>query len=106
MSVSGKFAPETLNPVPLTTADVMVTASVPVEVNVTGSVDVVPVVTSPKLKLVGLTINCGVVVITAVPVPLKLTTTVAPLDALLLSVSVPVTALAVVGENCTLSVAV
>jgi hypothetical protein len=41
----------------------------------------------------------------AVPVPLRLTTVVEPADELLARVSVPVTAPAVVGSNCTVSVA-
>ena len=49
-----------------------------------------------------LIINCGVN--TAVPVPLKLTTTVLLVDELLWIVSCPVTAPLAVGSNCTFSV--
>lgn len=100
LSVTGKVAPDTVKPAPLIGAELTVTAPVPLEVNVTPSVAFEPTVTSPKLRLVGLTVSCGVVV----PVPLRPTATVAFVDELLLMLSVPVDAPAVVGANCTLSV--
>lgn len=60
LSVSGKVAPLTVNPVPLTVAELIVTADVPVEVSVTGRVEVDPTVTLPKARLAGLTVNCEI----------------------------------------------
>jgi len=60
LSVRGKVAPDTLKPVPLTFAELIVTAAVPVEVNVTGSVEVAPTVTLAKLRLVVLTDSVAV----------------------------------------------
>ncbi len=67
-SVTGRAPPDTLKPVPLMLAELIVTAAVPVEVSVTGSVALDPVVTLPKLKYVGLIVNCGAVA--PVPVPI------------------------------------
>ena len=63
----------------------MVTGAVPVEVNVTGSVDAVFTVTLPNARLAGLTVNCGLNA--AVPVPVRLTTAVPLVDELLWMVS-------------------
>jgi hypothetical protein len=90
--------------VPLIAAEWTVTAAVPVDVSVTGSVDVAPIARLPKLKLAGLTVSCGVLAF--VPVPLKFTDTRVCLAALLRMTSVPASALAVVGANFTLSVTV
>ena len=49
-----------MNPVPLNAAELMVTGPVPVEVNVTGSVNAVFMVTLPKAKFAGLMVNVGV----------------------------------------------
>lgn len=91
-----------MKPVPLIAAELTVTEDVPLEVNVTPSVAFDPTVTSPKLRLVGLTVSVDV----PVPVPLRLTGTVGLVDALLLTVSVPVAAPTAVGANFTLSVTV
>jgi hypothetical protein len=48
-----------VKPVPLNVTELMVTGAVPVEVNVTGSVEAVFTVTLPNAKLVGLTVNVG-----------------------------------------------
>jgi hypothetical protein len=48
-----------VKPVPLRVAELMVTGAVPVEVNVTGSVDGVFTVTLPNAKLAGLMVNVG-----------------------------------------------
>ena len=48
-----------VKPVPLSVAELMVTGAVPVEVNVTGSVEAVFTVTLPNARLVGLTVNVG-----------------------------------------------
>jgi len=58
-SVTGKVAPDIVNPVPVNAAELMVRGAVPVEVNVTGSVDAVFTVTSPKARLAGLMVNVG-----------------------------------------------
>ena len=79
------MAPDIVKPVPLSVAELMVTGAVPVELNVTGSVDAVFTVTSPNVRLAGPTVNCGLN--TAVPVPLRLTTAVLLVDELLWIVS-------------------
>jgi hypothetical protein len=76
--VTGNVAPDIVNPVPLNDAELMVTGTVPVEVNVTGSVDALFTVTSPKARLAALTLNCGLA--TTVPVPLRSTTIVLFVD--------------------------
>ena len=58
-SVTGKVAPDIVNPVPVNAAELMVTGAVPVEVNVTGSVDAVFTVTLPNARLAGLMVNVG-----------------------------------------------
>jgi hypothetical protein len=60
LRVSGKVAPDTVNPVPLIVAELTVTAPVPVEVSVTVSVEVPPTITLPKLRLVLLTESVAV----------------------------------------------
>ena len=79
------MAPDTVNPAPLSVAELMVTGAVPVEVNVTGCVDAVFTVTSPNVRLAALIVNCGLNA--AVPVPLRLTTAVLLVDELLWIVS-------------------
>ena len=101
-SVTGKVAPDTVKPVPLMLAELTVTADVPLEVSVTGRVALEPSVTSPKARLLGLTVNNA----EAVPVPLTLTVAVGFVDEVLLIVNVPVTAPAAVGANFTVSVSV
>jgi len=53
--VTGNVAPDIVKPAPLNVPELMVTGDVPVEVNVTGSVDAVFTVTLPKPRLAGLT---------------------------------------------------
>ena len=48
-----------MKPVPVNAAELMVTGAVPVEVNVTGSVDGVFTVTLPNARLAGLMVNVG-----------------------------------------------
>ena len=91
-----------MKPVPLSVAELMVTGAVPVEVNVTGSVDAVFTVTLPNAKLVGLIVSCGLA--TTVPVPLRLTTAVLLVDESLWIVSWPEAAPVTAGSNCTFSV--
>jgi hypothetical protein len=103
LNVIGNAAPDTVNPVPLMLAELIVTAAVPVEVSVTGSVALDPVVTLPKLKYVGLIVNCGcgAVAPVFVPVLVRLTTVVALVEALLLMVKAPVSAPVALGAACT-----
>ena len=49
-----------MKPLPLNAAKLIVTGAVPVEVNVTGSVDAVFTVTLPNERLAGLIVNVGV----------------------------------------------
>jgi hypothetical protein len=56
--VTGKVAPpEIVKPVPLNFAELIVTAVVPVDVNVTGNVDAVLTATLPNTRLDGLIVN-------------------------------------------------
>ena len=64
------MAPDIVKPVPVNDAELMVTGAVPVEVNVTGSVDAVFTVTLPNARLVGLKVNVGVETLPPVPTPL------------------------------------
>jgi hypothetical protein len=58
--VTGKVAaPDIVKPVPLNFAELIVTAVVPVEVNVTGKVDAVLTATLPNTRLDGLIVNVG-----------------------------------------------
>src|SRR5580692_311186 len=57
--VTGNVAPDIVTPVPLSDAELMVTGAVPVEVNVTGSVEAVFTVTFPKARLAELMVNVG-----------------------------------------------
>ena len=59
-SVTGNVAPDIEKPVPLIDAELIVNAAVPLDVSFTGSVALEPTVTSPKLRLVGLTVHWGV----------------------------------------------
>jgi hypothetical protein len=102
LKVTGKVAPDNVKPVPVNVAELMVTGAVPVEVSVTGCVDAVFSVTSPKIRLTALSVNCGLVA--AVPVPLRLTTAVLLVDESLWIVSWSVAAPVAVGSNCTFSV--
>jgi hypothetical protein len=64
--VSGKVSPLTLYPLPEKVACVIVTLDPPLLVSVAGKDCVLPLLTDPKLKLVGLTLK--VPAVTAVPV--------------------------------------
>jgi hypothetical protein len=68
--VTGKVAPDTVKPVPLIAAELIVTGAVPVEVNVTGSVDAMFTVTLPNARFAGLKVNVGVETLPPVPTPL------------------------------------
>ena len=73
--VTGNVAPEIVKPVPLNVAELTVTGAVPVEVNVTGSVDAVFTVTLPNATLVGLIDNVGTVAAAAFSCRAKLSET-------------------------------
>jgi len=73
-----------VKPVPLIAAEFTVTGAVPVDVSVSDCVVAVFTVTLPKLRLVALTVNCGLGA--AVLVPLRVTAAVLPVDELLLIV--------------------
>jgi hypothetical protein len=55
--VTGNVAPDIVNPVPLSVPELTVTGAVPVEVNVTGSIDGVFKATLPNVKSVALIVN-------------------------------------------------
>jgi len=101
-NVAGKLPPTKAKPVPLIVAELIVTGAVPVELKVSVCVVDVFTVTSPKLKLPALTVNCGFGAATLVP--LKATVVTLPVDELLLMVSVPFAAPVAVGLNCTCNV--
>jgi uncharacterized lipoprotein YbaY len=71
LSVTGKADPESVKPLPLSVAALIVTGAVPDEVSVTGSVALEFTVTLPNDSEFALTVSCGVVVVTTVPVPLN-----------------------------------
>jgi hypothetical protein len=97
LKVTGKVAPDTVKPVPVNVAELMVTGAVPVEVSVTGCVDATFSVTSPNIRLTALSVNCGLVA--AVPVPPRLTTAVPLVDESLWIVTWSVAAPMAVGWN-------
>ena len=101
-NVTGKLPPTIEKPAPEIEAEVTVTAAVPVEVSVNDCVADVFTVTLPKFRLAALTVSCGTSA--AVPVPLRFTTDVLPVDELLPIVIVPLAAPVAVGRNCTCSV--
>lgn len=61
-SVTGKVAPDTAKPVPVTAAALTVTDPVPLDVKVTDCVDAVFTATLPKATLVALMVSDGTVV--------------------------------------------
>ena len=84
-SVTGKVAPESAKPAPLSVAALIVTGAVPEEVSVSGSVAVEFTATFPKDSEPTLTVNCAVVA--TVPLPLSATFAVPPVVESLLIVS-------------------
>ena len=96
-NVTGKLPPTIVKPAPVIAAEFTVTAAVPVEVSVNDCVVEVFTVTLPKFKLAALTVSCGMRA--AVPVPLRFTTELPPVDELLLIVICPVSAPVAVGRN-------
>jgi len=100
--VIGKVAPTSDMPVPVTDAEEIVKADVPVDESVTDCVADDPTVTVPKLKLVVLSVSLGFVV--AVPVPVSPIVVDEPFVELLLTVNFPVREPAVTGANTTCTV--
>lgn len=76
--MTGNVAPGMAKLDPLKVPEFTVTGAVPVEVNVTGCVDVVFTVTLPNVRLAVLMVNCGLAA--DVPVPLRVTTAVLLVD--------------------------
>jgi hypothetical protein len=99
LKVLGKVPAAMVNPVPLTAAELIVTAEVPDEVNVSDSALDDPSVTLPKASVLALSASPGAAA--AIPVPESAIVEVAPVDELLLIVNLPVTAPAVLGANVT-----
>ena len=100
--VTGKVAPDMVKPVPVKSAELMVTGAVPLDVKVTGWVEAVFTVTSPKVRVPALSVSCGLSAV--VPVPPRFTTAVPLVDELLWIVSWPEAAPAAVGSNLTFRV--
>ena len=86
-------------PAPVIAAEFIDTGDVPVEVSVSDCVVAASTVTSPKFNLATLNVNCGLGA--AIPVPLKATADVPPLDELLPMMICPLVVPVVVGLNCT-----
>ncbi len=84
---------------PVTPAELMVSAALPEEVRVSVSVEVVFKVILPKLRLVWLIVNCGSE--DCVPVPLRATVVLPPADELLEMAMDPLAAPATVGSKPT-----
>ena len=99
MRVAGKVAPVIEKPVPVRVAELIVTAVVPEEVNVSVCVEVVLIGSFPKASVPALRVNCGVDAVA--PVPLSVTVLVLPIDELLETVMVPVAAPVTVGSKLT-----
>jgi hypothetical protein len=97
--VTGVVRPWMLKPVPVTEADVIVTAAVPPLVSVIGVVFVLPVVTLPNATDVGFAESCG-----AVPVPLSEIASGEP-GALLVIEMLPEALPADAGANCAVKAA-
>jgi hypothetical protein len=101
-NVTGRVPPTMVNPAPLMFAEFTVTGAVPLDVNVKVWVVEAFTATLPKLRVVALTVNCGLVAATLVP--FRDTIVGFPVDEVLLIVSCPVAAPLAVGANCTCKV--
>lgn len=95
----GNVLPVIEKPVPVRVAELTVTATDPEEVNVSVCVKVVLSGSLPKASVAALRVSCDVDA--AVPVPLRVTVLVVPLDELLEMVIVPVAAPVTVGSKVT-----
>jgi hypothetical protein len=96
--VTGRLAPETVKPLPLIVAALTVTAELPVDDRVTDWVAGVFNPTSPKAKVVALTLKIGPVG-EGTPVPFKFTAVGVAGAALLITVSCPLAVPVDVGLN-------
>jgi hypothetical protein len=101
-SVTGRLPPTIVKPAPVIAAEFTVAGAVPVDVKVTDCVVDVFTVTLAKFRLAALTVNLGLSA--TVLVPLNATTTVLPVDELLVIVICPLAAPVAAGRNCTCSV--
>jgi small neutral amino acid transporter SnatA (MarC family) len=101
-NITGRLPLMIVKPAPVMDAELTVTVDVPVDVSVNDCVVDVFTVTLPKLKVAALIVNLGLGA--TVLVPLKATTTVLPVDELLLIVIWPLAVPVAVGRNCTCSV--
>lgn len=99
--VAGAVSPLTANPAPLGVILEICTAAFPVLVTVTCCVGLLPIATVPKLRLVGLALNCPLGA--ELPVPLKGIFSVGFVGSLLTMAMLPLAAPAVVGENVTVA---
>jgi hypothetical protein len=59
-TIAGNVAPDTVKPIPVSVAELIVTGAPPVEVNVKGCIDGEPTVKLPNVKLAALTLSIGV----------------------------------------------
>lgn len=98
----GRFWATTEKPAPEIVAELIVSGAVPEEVSVSDCVDDAFTVTFPKLKLVALTVSCGLVA--TAPVPVNVMTVELPDEELLLIVNWPLALPVAVGRNCTCNV--
>ena len=101
-NVAGKPPLTRENPAPLIVTEFTVTGAVPVELKVSVCIVDVFTVTSPKLRLPALIVNCGLGA--AILVPLKATVVALPVEELLLIVNAPFAAPVAMGLNWTCSV--
>ena len=101
-NVTGNVPARTEKPVPVMAVEFTVTAVVPVELNVNVCVVAVFTATSPKSRLVALTLSLGFDA--ATPVPLSATVEVLPVVESLLIVNCPLSVAADGGLNCICSV--
>ena len=69
LSRSGNAPPESVKPVPLNAAELIVTGPVPVEDNVKDCVDPEPTVKFPNARLAALTVSMDVAVLPLPPTP-------------------------------------
>ena len=102
-NVAGVVSPLTENPVPVAATLEIFTAALPELVKTTCLVVLLPVLTPPKLMLVGFAVSWPVGVDD--PVPLSAIVTVGLLGSLLVTATLPVTLPDVVGENVTVACA-
>jgi hypothetical protein len=99
--VAGAVSPLTVNPAPLGAIWETCTAAFPELVSVTCCVELPPTATLPKLRLVGLAVNCPVGAVP--PVPLNGIFNVGFVGSLLTTAMLPLAAPEAVGANVTVA---